>query len=191
LRGALVAAVEYGSPSRPRAVFRGADASRGRVNLPVPGRGAEERRNPVEARKGEIMKLTRSSLASAVALALLASPAVSVSALAQDQPQAQPPAAAAPSPTQFDDTKLRSFAVAYLEVNKVAQTYQPQLQATKDPQEQQRIQTEAANGMVQAVENAEGITIEEYNTIVNSAQADPALAQKINTMVQEAAQTNQ
>jgi hypothetical protein len=135
------------------------------------------------------MTLTRTSLASLVALALLASPVALAPAVAQEQqePQAVPVPDAAP----VDETKLRSFAVAYLEVSKVAQTYQPQLQAATDPQEQQRIQAEAANGMVQAVENAEGITIEEYNLIVNSAQADPGLAQQINTLVQEAAQAQQ
>lgn len=135
------------------------------------------------------MTLTRTSLASMVALALLASPVALAPAAAQDQPQ--PQAVPAPDAAPVDETKLRSFAVAYLEVSKIAQTYQPQLQAATDPEEQQRLQTEAANGMVQAVENAEGITIDEYNLIVNSAQADPGLAQQINTLVQEAAQAQQ
>lgn len=135
------------------------------------------------------MTTTRTSLASFVALALLASPIALAPAVAQDQPA--PQAAPAPDAAPVDETKLRSFAVAYLEVSKIAQTYQPQLQAETDPQEQQRLQSEAASGMVQAVENAEGITVEEYNLIVNSAQADPGLAQQINTLVQEAAQAQQ
>jgi len=99
----------------------------------------------------------------------------------------------APSPdaSQFDENKLRSFAVAYLEVSKVAQQYQPQLQATTDPGEQQRIQSEATDSMVQAVESADGITVDEYNTIASNAQSDPNLAQQINTLVQEAAGAGQ
>jgi hypothetical protein len=137
------------------------------------------------------MKLTRISLASFAALALLASPVALGPALAQQQPEAQPVPAPTPGAQQFDEDKLRSFAVAYLEVSKVAQQYQPQLQATTDPQEQKRIQTEATNNMVQVVERAEGITVEEYNTIASNAQSDPALAQQINTLVQEAAGSGQ
>ena len=98
-------------------------------------------------------RITRLAAAAAVAAGV-----GTVAAMAQEAaPQQTAPQQQVPAPTgqQFDDTKLRSFAVAYLEVSKVAQTYQPQLQAAKDPQEQQRIQTEAASGMVKAVEGAE------------------------------------
>ena len=137
------------------------------------------------------MTLTRISLASLATFALLISPAALSPALAQQQPEAQTVPAPTPGATQFDETKLRSFAVAYLEVSKVAQQYQPQLQAATDPQEQQRLQTEATNSMVQAVEGADGITVEEYNAIASNAQSDPALAQQINTLVQETAGANQ
>lgn len=99
---------------------------------------------------------------------------------------------AAPMPgQQFEQPKLKSFAVAFLEVSKVNQQYQPQIQATSDPQEQQRIRDEAGGKMVQAVENTDGITVEEYSQIIASAQTDPELAQQINTLVQEAVQTGQ
>ena len=137
------------------------------------------------------MTLTRISLASLATFALLISPAALSPALAQQQPEAQAVPAPTPGATQFDETKLRSFAVAYLEVSKVAQQYQPQLQAATDPQEQQRLQTEATNSMVQAVEGADGITVEEYNAIASNAQSDPALAQQINSLVQETAGANQ
>lgn len=133
--------------------------------------------------------IMRVAMAAAVAGGLgMAGTAVATAQEAAPQPQVQAPAQ---SGGQFDDAKLKSFAVAYLEVSKVAQTYQPQMQSAGNQQEQQRIQTEATTGMMQAVENAEGITVEEYNSIVNSAQADPALAQKINGFVQEAAQAAQ
>lgn len=138
-------------------------------------------------------RISRLAAAAAVAAGVGAAGAVVAQEATPQTPQQAAPQQQVPAPMgqQFDDTKLRSFAVAYLEVSKVAQTYQPQLQAAKDPQEQQRIQTEAASGMVKAVEGAEGITVEEYNSIVDSAQADPTLAQKINGFVQEAAQADQ
>lgn len=97
----------------------------------------------------------------------------------------------APSGQEFDEPKLRSFAVAFLEVSKVNQEYQPRLQATTDPQEQERIRDEASGKMVEAVENTGGITVDEYSQIIATAQTDPDLAQQINTLVQEAAQAEQ
>lgn len=135
------------------------------------------------------MTLKTNVLKAIVAAGLLASPLAAVSAVAQEQTQT-PQATPAPAPA-VDDAKLRSFAVAFLEVNKVAETYRPQLEATKDPEEQKRLQTEAAQGMAQAVESSDGITVEEYNQIVGAAQVDPDLAQRINTHLREAAQAEQ
>jgi hypothetical protein len=130
------------------------------------------------------MTLTRNILSSVLALGMLASPAAVVAASAQaEQPKTMP----APSQAPVDESKLRSFAVAYLEVTKVAQAYQPQIEEAADPNEQQRLRQEATTGMVKAVENADGISIEEYNAIFTTAQSDPALAQQINTFVTEAA----
>ena len=135
------------------------------------------------------MTFKTNALRAVLAAGLLASPAMAVSAVAQEaQPQTQPQATPAPA-APVDDAKLKSFAVAYLEVNKVAETYRPKLEAAKNQEEQQQIQQEATQGMAQAVEASDGITVEEYNQIVGAAQADPELAQRINTHLREAAGT--
>lgn len=100
-----------------------------------------------------------------------------------ETPVSPAPAAEAP---QADDAKLKSFAVAFLEVAKVTQSYQPQIAAAGTPEDQQRLRAEAGEKMVEAVTYTQGITLDEYNTIIQAAQADPDLAQKINGHISEA-----
>lgn len=90
-----------------------------------------------------------------------------------------------------DDDKLKSFAVAFLEVTKVTQSYQPQIQAAESTEDQQRLQMEAGEMMVEAVNEADGITVDEYNMIIQAAQTDPELAQRINGHITEAASGEQ
>jgi hypothetical protein len=137
------------------------------------------------------MKLNRTLLAGLSALALGLGASLSA-ATAQDaapaaptpSPEAQSPAAAAP---EVDDTKLKSFAVAFLEVSEVTQQYQPQIAAAGSVEAQQKLQQEAGQKMVEAVSGSEGITVDEYNMIIQAAQADPELAQRINGHITEAA----
>ena len=98
-------------------------------------------------------------------------------------PEAEAPAAA---PQQADDAKLKSFAVAFIEVAKVTRSYQPQIESAATPEDQQRLRQEAGEKMVEAVNEADGITLDEYNTIIQAAQTDPELAQRINGHITEA-----
>lgn len=41
--------------------------------------------------------------------------------------------------------------------------------------------------MVEAVNESDGITVDEYNQIIQAAQTDPELAQRINSHISEAA----
>ncbi len=145
------------------------------------------------------MIFRKSVLALSVA-ALIAGPATS--AFAQTDVQPQPPAAAEPQApatmeapaapaapaVAIDDAKLESFVVAFLQVDEINRTYAPQLQAAGTEEEQQQVRPQAGEAMVQAVEGAQGITIEEYNSIIETAQADPELAQQINAKIREAAE---
>lgn len=140
------------------------------------------------------MIFAKTSLASILALAVMASPVALTLASAQQQEQQQQQeteAAPAPGAVNMDDAKLRSFVVAFLEVNKVAQTYKPQLQAAENEEDQQRIQAEASRGMTQAVESTQGISVEEYNAIITTAQTNPEVAEQINTLIREAAEPEQ
>jgi len=122
----------------------------------------------------------------AVAAGLLAGVAFAPLALAQETTQPSEPAIEAPAVTE---EKLQSFAVAFVEVEKIKQQYTQRLQEAASETEQQQIQNEAGERMLQAVEATDGISLDEYNQIIQSAQADPNLAQRVTDAIGQASQS--
>ena len=120
---------------------------------------------------------------SAFALCIAAGLGTASAQDAAPAPQTELPAAQG---QQTDDAKLKSFAVAFIEVTKVNQSYRPRIESAGTPEDQQRLRKEAGEKMVEAVNEADGITVDEYNTIIEQAQADPDLAQRINGHIAEA-----
>lgn len=110
------------------------------------------------------------------------------------QEAAQAPAAQAPAEqttpsapsASYDEAKLQSFVVAFLQVDQINRTYAPQLQEAEGEDAQNTVREQASEEMVEAVESVDGITVEEYGTIIQQAQTDPALAEQINTYIQAA-----
>lgn len=94
----------------------------------------------------------------------------------------------APSSAEISDETLQSFARAFLEVAEISQEYQPQLESAETPEDQEQVRTEAGEEMIQAVEAVDGIGVEEYQQILQAAQADPELAQRINTQIAQFAE---
>lgn len=141
------------------------------------------------------MSLKTICYAAAVATGLTAAPMLSAAAVAQtaQPPAAEAPATQTPAPGQnsFSDDKLKSFVVALLEVNEINQSYLPRVQSAKTAEEKQQLGEEAQQKMVEAVEGTEGITVDEYTSIVQAAQSDPKVAEQINGIIQETAKTGQ
>lgn len=117
--------------------------------------------------------LTAALLASGLALG--SAPAV----LAQEQPDG--------AVLVQEDAKLDSFVMAAVAVDEVRNTYVTQLQTIEDEAEQQSLIQEANAAIVQAVEEAEGITLEEYVAIGEAAGADPEIAAQIDARMREQA----
>lgn len=90
----------------------------------------------------------------------------------------------------ISDQKIEAFAVAYLQVDKVRQTYSAKIEATKDAATKEKLQTEASKQMVEAVE-ASPVSVEEYSAILSAAQSDPAIAKKVQEKLQTAAPAQQ
>lgn len=85
---------------------------------------------------------------------------------------------------EFSDSKLRSFATALNGINQLAEQWKPEVEAAPSETRAallQRFEAEAS----QVIENTEGIGNEEYQKIVEAAQSDPALTERIVAMVQE------
>ncbi|MQW89056.1 DUF4168 domain-containing protein [Sinorhizobium saheli] len=98
----------------------------------------------------------------------------------QAQPSQSQPGASAP----ISEQKIEAFAVAYLQVDKVRQEYSAKIGAAKDESAKAKLQNEASQEMVKAVEASPNMSVEEYTTILKAAQSDPALAQKVQEKLQ-------
>ena len=92
----------------------------------------------------------------------------------------------APAGATYDEGKLQSFVVAFLQVDEINRTYAPQLQQADGEEAQGAVREEASQEMMQAVDSVDGITVEEYGQIIQQAQTDPALAEQINGYIQQA-----
>jgi hypothetical protein len=82
------------------------------------------------------------------------------------------------------DPQLRAFAKVYVEIEKIRQTYEPQLKETKDPEQGKEIQKEAVSKM-QAALTKEGLTEESYGQIFEIARADAGLRKKLIDLINE------
>jgi hypothetical protein len=91
--------------------------------------------------------------------------------------------AQSPSPGPSDqsqnipDQKLDAAAAALEKVSSVKENYQQQIEAAA-PSDRQRIADEANNALVQAV-TGQGLSVEEYTSIIVVAQNNPEVREKI------------
>lgn len=76
-----------------------------------------------------------------------------------------------------DEGKLRSFAKVYVQVEKIRQTYGPQLKETQDPQKNMEIQKEAKSKIDGALAQ-EGMTVESYSQVVQTVNGNEDLRKK-------------
>ncbi|MEY9324504.1 hypothetical protein ABIA20_001538 [Sinorhizobium fredii] len=109
----------------------------------------------------------------------------------ETQPTQQAPAQPGAKSAPISEEKIEAFAVAYLQVDKVRQEYSAKIGATQDAAAKEKLQTEASQQMVKAVEASPNISVEEYTTILTTAQNDPALAKKVEEKLQSTAPAQQ
>jgi hypothetical protein len=103
------------------------------------------------------------------------------------------PALAQQSPnkgTTIEEPQLRSFAKAYAEVQKIREFYEPQLGTAQDPQKSNEIEQEARAKITEAI-GKEGLTLDSYSQIVQTANADEALRKRIIELINEEKKNSQ
>jgi hypothetical protein len=61
----------------------------------------------------------------------------------------------------------------------LSQSYAAKIGAQKDATSRQKLQNEANKQMINAVQNSPDMTVEEYKSIVSTAQTDPEVARKV------------
>lgn len=87
---------------------------------------------------------------------------------------------------EFSDGQLKSFATAWSSINQLAEQWKPQVEgaASQDQAAEMLKQFEAEASQV--IEKTEGIGTAEYESIMQAAQSDPALKERIFAMLQDA-----
>jgi len=127
------------------------------------------------------MIMTRHLAAAATGLSLALAPVMAVPAFAQTEGQTE----GMDTQTEVSDELLTAFVVAALDVAEVSQSYQAELQEAPDEAAQQAVVQEAQAAMVAAVEETDGITVDEYISISEAAAVDPDLDGRIQMKLQE------
>lgn len=112
--------------------------------------------------------------AAALAVLLMAAPAAITPALAQTTQ----PSTSQVDPDRFSDTELKSFAAASIEVEDLHEKWSPQIADAAEPREQADVRAQAMLEMTKAVQ-ATGLSVQEYNQIVQAMQIDPDTARTI------------
>lgn len=122
----------------------------------------------------------RAKLPAAISgLALLV--AGGASAIAQDAGDVAvpaPPEMAMPA-TEFSEAQIKAFALAYVQVMEIGTSYEQQAQTAESSEDATALQMQAQQEMVTAVEGVDGISVDEYNALLTTAQTDQALAQQV------------
>jgi hypothetical protein len=100
-------------------------------------------------------------------------------------PQAQSPQAQSPSMT-ISDEKLNAAAAAIGRVTSIRQSYEPKI-AASPPANKQHMTEEANDAMKKAVTD-QGLSVDEYNSIIRTAQNDPSVRQKLTQRIPHSSQ---
>ena len=124
------------------------------------------------------MKLNRFLTATALVATLAATPFIATQTMAQAQMDG--------AEVVTDDNKIDAFIVAALAVAETRQGYLAQLETATDEAEQMEIVQAADAAILEVVENAPDITVDEYIAIGEAAAADPDLAARIDARFTEA-----
>ena len=82
-----------------------------------------------------------------------------------------------PAMSGISETKLDQAAAAIVHVDKLQRSYQQKLEQAP-PDERDRVVEEADNALVEAVKD-HGLSIDEYDTILQTAQNNAAVREKL------------
>lgn len=122
-----------------------------------------------------MLELSRLRAPSFLCVALAA--AVLPVPVSTSQAQSQPPAQSNPS-HNIPDQKLDKAAAALRQVSSIQQRYQQQLNEAPTPSAKANLAKEAEDQMTKAI-TIEGLSLQEYNAIIEVAQKDPNVRQKL------------
>jgi GTP1/Obg family GTP-binding protein len=82
------------------------------------------------------------------------------------------------SGANMSDATVKKVGAALRQVAQVEQTYSQRLQSANTPEQKQDISKQASGAAVTAI-TQQGLTIDQYNQVIQAAQSDPALKQRV------------
>lgn len=125
---------------------------------------------------------------SLVALALAAGLVAAPAAFAQDdqQPAQSAPAEQSDQPAAIEPTgeQVDSFVNATVRIIAIQRDAQQEIMAAEKQEEQKQLRDEALQMIVAAVEE-EGLSVDEYNGIVEKVESDPEFGETVQQRIQE------
>lgn len=121
----------------------------------------------------------------AVAFVLAAAPAAPVAAGEQAAGSGESGQSQA---ARYTDSKLRSFAVAALDVREIIADWGPKIEEAEDKAAAEKLRRQANGELVAAIEGAEGISVQEYQQIIQDVRADKTLYERLRGIVTEVEQ---
>lgn len=90
---------------------------------------------------------------------------------------------AAQQQAQVDDMTVHKVGTALRHVAAIRQQYLKQAQATKSPQQQADLTTQAKQDMVKAI-SSQGLSVDQYEQVIQLAQNNPNLRQRLIAVAQ-------
>ena len=86
------------------------------------------------------------------------------------------PGAAAPS--QLSDATIQQAGHALRDVAQIRTDYSQRIQTVQDPGQRQQLVQEAQGRQLQAIK-AQGLSVRQYNQVIQTAQANPVVKQRL------------
>jgi hypothetical protein len=80
---------------------------------------------------------------------------------------------------QYEQAKLESFVTAALAVNQLVEQWTPRIQGAQNETEAAQLREQANQELVAAIQQSNGISVDEYRQISQAAQSDPQLMARI------------
>ncbi len=109
-------------------------------------------------------ELARRSACALVLAALLIVPGLTAGAWAQDP---------------FNEQKLQAFVVAVVKVDNLIDTWAPKIRSAETQEQAQAMNQQANAELRQAIEQTDGITVDEYKAISDAMREDTKLLSRV------------
>ncbi len=87
--------------------------------------------------------------------------------------------------TAYSDAKLQAFVTAALAVDDLVKTWAPRIDSAGSQEKADQLRTQANTELIGAVEQTDGISLDEYRQIVRDAGQDADLSARIQKIVEE------